>query len=104
MLDLGLRVSIHADDPAYFGGYVARNYEETAAALGLTDAQVSTLARNSFDVAFLDGGRARRPSPGDRRVRRVDLRTGTGPKPLCRSSSAAGLKPGVRRAELVVIG
>ena len=54
MLELGLNVSIHSDDPAYFGGYIGQNFSETAEALGLTDAQVVQLARNSFRSSFLD--------------------------------------------------
>jgi adenosine deaminase len=54
MLELGLRVTVNSDDPAYFGGYVAENYQATAAALGLTDDQLRTLAHNSFAAAFLD--------------------------------------------------
>ena len=54
MLELGLRVSVNSDDPAYFGGYVGRNFSETAAALALTDAQLVALARNSFLSSFLD--------------------------------------------------
>ena len=53
MLELGLRVSINSDDPAYFGGYIGRNFEETATALSLTDDQLVELARNSFRSAFL---------------------------------------------------
>ena len=53
MLDLGLRVSINSDDPAYFGGYVAQNYAETAAVLSLGDAQLVALAKNSFRSSFL---------------------------------------------------
>ena len=53
MLDLGLNVSIHSDDPAYFGGYVARNYVDTATALGLDDVQLVELARNSIRSSFL---------------------------------------------------
>ena len=53
MLNLGLRATIHSDDPAYFGGYVAENYRATAAARGLSREQVVTLARNSFLGAFL---------------------------------------------------
>lgn len=53
MLDAGLRVSINSDDPAYFGGYIGQNYEATAAALALDDAQVLQLARNSFLSSFL---------------------------------------------------
>ncbi|GAA4985676.1 adenosine deaminase [Kitasatospora paranensis] len=54
MLDAGLLATVNSDDPAYFGGYVDENLTDTAAVLGLTDDQVRTLARNSFEAAFLD--------------------------------------------------
>ena len=54
MLDLGLRATIHSDDPAYFGGYIGENFRATAVARGLSRAQAVTLARNSFLGAFLD--------------------------------------------------
>lgn len=60
MLERGLRVTINSDDPAYFGGYVAQNFEETRAALALTDAHVVALARNSFLSSFLDPVEQRR--------------------------------------------
>lgn len=60
MLERGLRVTINSDDPAYFGGYVVQNFDETAAALALTDAQVVELARNSFLSSFLDPVEQRR--------------------------------------------
>ncbi|PYN92289.1 MAG: adenosine deaminase, partial [Candidatus Rokuibacteriota bacterium] len=41
------------DDPAYFGGYVVDNYLAVASALGLQEAEVRTLARNSFEASFL---------------------------------------------------
>ncbi|MBJ6121827.1 adenosine deaminase [Sphingomonas mollis] len=53
MLDLGLRATVHSDDPAYFGGYIARNFRELAAARDLSREQVVMLARNSFLGAFL---------------------------------------------------
>lgn len=53
MLTLGLNVSVHSDDPAYFGGYIAENFAAAAAALGLTDAEIRQLARNSFRSSFL---------------------------------------------------
>jgi adenosine deaminase len=53
MLEAGLVATVNSDDPAYFGGYVGENYRETAAALDLTDDQLITLARNSFEAAFL---------------------------------------------------
>ncbi len=54
MLDLGLRATIHSDDPAYFGGYIGENFRATAAARNLSREQVITLARNSFLGSFLD--------------------------------------------------
>ncbi len=54
MLELGLNVSIHSDDPAYFGGYLGENFAATAAALALADDQIVELARNSFRSSFLD--------------------------------------------------
>ncbi|MEG8220911.1 adenosine deaminase [Sphingomonas sp. HH69] len=53
MLDLGLRVTINSDDPAYFGGYIADNYSAAAEARSLTRAQLGQLARNSFTGSFL---------------------------------------------------
>ena len=52
-LEAGLMVTVNSDDPGYFGGYIGRNYEKTAEALGLSDAQLVTLARNSFTARFL---------------------------------------------------
>ena len=53
MLDLGLRATIHSDDPAYFGGYLGENFRATAAARGLSREQVVMLARNSFLGSFM---------------------------------------------------
>ncbi len=53
MLDLGLRATVHSDDPAYFGGYIAENFRAVATARNLSRDQVITLARNSFLGAFL---------------------------------------------------
>lgn len=53
MLDLGLRATVNSDDPAYFGGYLAQNWIETAQALSLTRAELVTLAKNSFTGSFL---------------------------------------------------
>ncbi len=52
MLDLGLKVTINSDDPAYFGGYLNQNYLETFAALDLDASAAYTLARNSFEASF----------------------------------------------------
>ena len=57
MLDAGLAVSIHSDDPAYFGGYVDDNHRAVREALGLDHAQVRRLADNAVDAAFVDDRR-----------------------------------------------
>jgi adenosine deaminase len=53
LLDQGLCVTVNSDDPAYFGGYIADNFQAVQTALGLTDADLATLARNSFEASFL---------------------------------------------------
>jgi adenosine deaminase len=53
MLDLGLKATLNSDDPAYFGGYLGRNWTETAQALSLTRDELVTLAKNSFTGSFL---------------------------------------------------
>ena len=53
MLDLGLHATLNSDDPAYFGGYLAENWLQTSAAVGLTRAELITLAKNSFTGSFL---------------------------------------------------
>jgi adenosine deaminase len=53
LLDMGLCVTVNSDDPAYFGGYVAENYRASAAALGLSRADLVRLAKNSFTASFL---------------------------------------------------
>ncbi|MFI9510066.1 adenosine deaminase [Nocardia sp. NPDC052566] len=54
MLELGLVATVNSDDPAYFGGYVHENFDGVRDALGLSADQLRTLARNSFEAAFLD--------------------------------------------------
>lgn len=53
MLDAGLNVSIHSDDPAYFGGYIDDNHREIEAALGLSASDLNTLATNAINSAFI---------------------------------------------------
>ncbi len=53
MLQRGIVATVNSDDPAYFGGYVVDNYLAVASALGLQEAEVRTLARNSFEASFL---------------------------------------------------
>lgn len=52
MLDRGLNVSIHSDDPAYFGGYVLENFMALHEHLALTPHQARKLADNSLAAAL----------------------------------------------------
>lgn len=54
MLELGLVVTVNSDDPAYFGGYVNDNYVAVAEALGLGEADIAKLARNSIEASLID--------------------------------------------------
>ena len=54
MLNLGLKVMVNSDDPAYFGGYLNKNLIETHLALDLNFEQVKTLIVNSFKSSFMD--------------------------------------------------
>jgi adenosine deaminase len=53
LLDLGLRVTVNSDDPAYFGGYLLENYLAVQRGLGLTRADIVQLAGNSIAASFL---------------------------------------------------
>lgn len=53
LLDQGLCITLNADDPAYFGGYLLDNYAAAQDALGLTRDDMILLARNSIEAAFL---------------------------------------------------
>lgn len=54
MLELGLVVTVNSDDPAYFGGYINDNYVAVADALGLGEADIAKLARNSIEASLID--------------------------------------------------
>lgn len=53
LLDKGVKVSIHSDDPAYFGGYISDNYYALAKNFNLSQGQVVTLAKNSFETSWI---------------------------------------------------
>ena len=53
LLRKGVAVTINSDDPAYFGGYIGENYRATAKALGLTNAELVTVAENAARASFL---------------------------------------------------
>jgi adenosine deaminase len=52
MLAEGLKATINSDDPAYFGAYIDETFAAARSEMGLTEQQVMTLARNSFDACF----------------------------------------------------
>ena len=53
MLAAGLLVTVNSDDPSYFGGYVNENFLTVQESLALTQAEIATLAQNSFLASFL---------------------------------------------------
>jgi adenosine deaminase len=59
LLAAGLVVTINSDDPAYFGGYIADNYDATAAALDLSTEDLRQMAAFSIEAAFMPQSRAR---------------------------------------------
>jgi len=52
-LDAGLLVTVNSDDPSYFGGYLNDNYRAVHEHLDVTEADIVTLAKNSFAASFL---------------------------------------------------
>jgi adenine deaminase len=54
MLDRPLRATVNSDDPAYFGAYVNQNLAAAQQAAPLTLAELAQLARNSFQIAWID--------------------------------------------------
>ncbi|MGH8316654.1 MAG: adenosine deaminase [Steroidobacteraceae bacterium] len=75
LLEAGLRVTVNSDDPAFFGGYLLENYLAVERALGLTRAQLATLARYSIEASFLDVDAKRRW------LAAIDARTHDAPAP-----------------------
>jgi adenosine deaminase len=59
MVEAGLLVSVHSDDPSYFGGYVGDNYLALESALGWGVDDLAALASNSITSSFLDVERKR---------------------------------------------
>ncbi len=53
MLEIGLCATVNSDDPAYFGGYVNKNFLAATQALHLSQDHIHQLAKNSFLASFL---------------------------------------------------
>ncbi|SFB45674.1 adenosine deaminase [Azotobacter beijerinckii] len=53
LLEMGVKVTINSDDPAYFGGYVTENFAALQESLGMTCEQAERLAQNSLDARLV---------------------------------------------------
>jgi adenosine deaminase len=53
MLEQGLNVTVNADDPSFFGGYLLENYVALSESLGMTRGQAAQLAANSIESSFV---------------------------------------------------
>ena len=53
LLDLGVRVTVNSDDPAYFGGYMNENFLATQAGLDLSKKDLFQISKNTIEAAFL---------------------------------------------------
>ena len=53
MLELGMRVTVNSDDPAYFAGYIEENFTLVQQKLDLGPAGLAQLSRNAFESAWL---------------------------------------------------
>jgi len=60
---------VNSDDPAYFGGYVLENYLAVQRGLGLSEADLTVLARNSIEASFLPDADKQRWFKSHRRLR-----------------------------------
>lgn len=54
MLELGLKVTINSDDPAYFGGQLVANFEALVESMDLNEKEIIELVRNSFQYSLLN--------------------------------------------------
>lgn len=53
LLNLGIRVTVNSDDPAYFQGYINENFLKLQAEVALSKIQLLQLVRNAFECAWL---------------------------------------------------
>ncbi|MGY3803890.1 adenosine deaminase [Pigmentibacter ruber] len=53
LFDLGVKVTINSDDPAYFGGYLLENYIQCQNELGFTYNDLCDISKNSIEASFL---------------------------------------------------
>ncbi|MDY5128296.1 adenosine deaminase [Actinotignum sp. GS-2025f] len=48
----GVKVTVNSDDPAYFGGYIAENYQRVADEAGVDKETLKRFARNAVDISW----------------------------------------------------
>ena len=53
LFDMGVRVTINSDDPAYFGGYILENYIQCKNSLGFTFKDLCQISKYSIEASFL---------------------------------------------------
>lgn len=53
LLNQGVKVTINSDDPAYFGGYINKNYLELSTGLNLSEPDLQHLIKNSLEAKFV---------------------------------------------------
>jgi adenosine deaminase len=53
LLEQGLLVTVNADDPSYFGGYLNDNYHALIEHLDISQEQLRQMVKNSFSASFL---------------------------------------------------
>ncbi|MFT8704596.1 adenosine deaminase [Bifidobacterium aquikefiricola] len=52
MMEQGVLINVNSDDPAYFGGYIADNYQALEG-VGFTLSELSNMAENSITASFI---------------------------------------------------
>lgn len=67
LLDDDLCVTVNADDPSYFGGYLNDNYRALMTHLAMDERQLVKLVKNSFIASFLP------PEEKNSWLRKIDL-------------------------------
>ncbi|WP_443192470.1 adenosine deaminase [Pseudomonas indica] len=53
LLEMGVKVTVNSDDPAYFGGYVTENFAALHESLGMSQDQARRLTQNSLDARLV---------------------------------------------------
>lgn len=53
MLDMGIKVTVNSDDPAYFGGYMDENFIAIQEGLNLSREDLYQMSKNAFEASFL---------------------------------------------------